>query len=194
MNEKSFSLQPFAGSGSSSRYAISGAIGRRTTALAIHYALLGPLTELAIPAPAEGGPARKDGLWKETCFDLFLAPDNLPGYWEFNLSPARHWNVYRFTDYRQGMEEETAFASLPFSVLRFSNSLSIDLEVDLERIIEPGRVLRVGVSAVIRHRSEELSYWALTHPGPRADFHRRESFIVELQGAGSRRDSERRVI
>jgi len=33
----------------------------------------------------------------------------------FNLSPAGHWNIYRFEDYRQGMQEEMAFVT-PFSV------------------------------------------------------------------------------
>ena len=61
-------------------------------------------------------PARRDRLWEETCFEFFLAVKNSPRYWEFNLSPAGHWNVYRFADYRQGMQEEPAFASLPFSV------------------------------------------------------------------------------
>ena len=37
-----------------------------------------------------------------------------------------------------------------------------------------------GIAAVIKLAGGELTYWALTHPGPAADFHRRDSFVVEL--------------
>ena len=38
----------------------------------------------------------------------------------------------------------------------------------------------VGIAAVIKLAGGGLTYWALTHPGPQADFHRRDSFLVEL--------------
>jgi len=38
----------------------------------------------------------------------------------------------------------------------------------------------VGIAAVIKLTGNGLTYWALAHPGPAADFHRRDSFLVEL--------------
>ena len=132
-----------------------------------------------IPAPADL-PARRPGLWEETCFEFFLGVKDAPRYWEFNLSPAGHWNVYRFAGYRQGMAEETALTSLPVNVRRRSDSLRLDLELDVEKIVAADQPLMVGIAAVIKLAAGGLTYWALIHPGPQADFHRRDSFLVEL--------------
>ena len=179
MSGQDFSLQPFSPLGPPLTIKITGHIIRRPRQLAIRYDLQGDLAELMIPAPA-AMPARRHGLWEETCFEFFLGVKDAPQYWEFNLSPAGHWNVYRFTGYRQGMAEETALTSLPLSVRRRSDSLEVSLELDVERIVAADQPLTVGIAAVIKLAGGGLTYWALTHPGPQADFHRRDSFLVEL--------------
>ncbi len=179
MIERDFSLDPFPSSAPSGSFRITGEIARSPETLAVRYELRGPLDELAIPGPA-AVPARRDGLWEETCFELFLAVKNSPRYREFNFSPAGHWNIYRFADYREGMEEDAAYDSFPFRVERGPEALSLALEFDLSRIVPADRPLEIGVSAVIKFGSGEMSCWALTHPGPEADFHRRESFTLEL--------------
>ena len=179
MNGQSFSLQPFSPDTLLPDLTITGHIARRGHTLAIRYALRGSLAELAIPAAVDR-PARQHGLWEETCFEFFLAIKDSPRYWEFNLSPAGHWNVYGFQAYRQGMEEEKAFRSLPFSVQRRLDSLLLALKFDLAGIVRAEQAIEVGIAAVIKLRDREVTYWALTHPGPQADFHRRDSFIIEL--------------
>ena len=78
---------------------ITGKISRVSNRLAIHYELLGHLNDVALPMPADM-PARKNALWEETCFEFFIAARDSPRYREFNLSPAGHWNVFRFAAYR----------------------------------------------------------------------------------------------
>jgi hypothetical protein len=179
MNGRSFSLQPFPYASPPPEGEITGGVARRGHKLTIRYALRGRLGGVAIPPPAQK-PARKHGLWEETCFEFFLALKNSPRYWEFNLSPAGHWNVYRFSGYRQGMEEETAYTSLPFRVQTREDSLLLDLELEAAKIVPADRPLEVAVTAVIRLAGGEVSYWALTHHGSEADFHRRDSFIMAL--------------
>ena len=179
MNGRSFSLQPFSPIGPPLNLKISGHINRRPRQLAIRYDLRGDLAKLMIPAPADM-PARRHGLWEETCFEFFLGVKDSPRYWEFNLSPAGHWNVYRFAGYRQGMAEETALTSLAVSLRHGSDSLQVALELDVEKIVEADQPLMVGIAAVIKLAGNGLTYWALIHPGPAADFHRRDSFLVEL--------------
>lgn len=179
MTGRGFSLDPFPSSGASVSFQVTGGIARRAGTLAVRYELLGPLDELMIPGPA-AAPARRDGLWEETCFEFFLAAENSSRYREFNLSPARHWNIYRFADYREGMEEEAVYDSFPFRVERGPDALSLAVEFDLSRIVPADRPLEIGVSTVMKFRSGETVYWALTHPGPGADFHRREGFILKL--------------
>jgi hypothetical protein len=179
MNGPTFSLEPFAGNVSLSGLEITGHIARQSGTLSIGYLLRGGIERLAIPKPADI-PARTNGLWENTCLEFFLARKGDKGYWEFNLSPDGHWNVYHFESYRQGMQEETAFGSLPFLVSRQPESVSLDLTAALEKIIPRQPPLEIGVAAVIKSIGGESSYWALTHKGARADFHRRDGFIIEL--------------
>lgn len=179
MNDQSFSLQSFSSASPLPNLKIAGNIARCSNTLAIRYELLGHLAELVIPAQADVL-ARKNELWEETCLEFFLGIKNSPQYWEFNLSPAGHWNVYRFEDYRQGMQGEVAFTALPFSVQNQSDCLSLALKLDLDKIVQADQALEVAISAVIKLKDGELTYWALTHCGPQADFHRRDSFIIEF--------------
>jgi hypothetical protein len=179
MNGPTFSLQQFSPASPSLSLKVTGQIARRSNTLALRYSLLGHLGELLIPAPADI-PARKNELWQETCFEFFLAVMDSRPYWEFNFSPAGHWNVYRFAAYRQGMEEEKVFTSMEFSVQRQSESLLLDVEVNLDKIVQENQPLEVGLSALVKIRDGELTYWALTHGRRQADFHRRDSFVVKL--------------
>ena len=179
MDPRSFSLKPFPGEGTGPEVKITGTIGRRADALSLGCALRGNLSELAIPAPEEF-PERKDRLWEETCLELFLGEAGSERYWEFHLSPAGHWNVYRFTSYRKQMREEQAFASLPFRVRKEPEALWFSLDVGLGKIIPAGTAIEAGISAVLRSVTGGRSHWALAHPGPRPDFHRRDGFTVKI--------------
>lgn len=179
MNEQNFFLQPFNLTNSPSDIKITGSIARNDNKLTICYALLGNLTKVEIPTPADLL-KRKYDLWEETCFEFFVGIKNYPDYWEFNLSPAGHWNVFRLENYRQGLQEEMIVTSLPFSVEQKSDALLVTLEVDLNQFMPTEQSLEVGITTVIKSKEGNLSYWALTHCGEEADFHRRESFVVEL--------------
>jgi hypothetical protein len=191
--KETFSLTPF--SSSELDLKITGTIERRDRHLAVRYDLVGNLSEVVLPLEvgeersAADFPKRKHELWKTTCFEFFLGVKHSDRYWEFNLSPAGHWNVYRFEGYRYGMEEETALTTLPFKVEHQPEMLSLALDCDLSSIdalpfsnqMAPSdRALEVAITAVIESKSGEITYWALTHPGAEADFHRRDSFIIEL--------------
>jgi hypothetical protein len=176
MPSQDFVLQPFPAA-PHPPVALTGALTLSGPTLVIRYALSGPLNLLALPSAA-ARPARRQALWEETCFELFLAPRDRPEYWEFNLAPAGHWNVFHFDSYRQGMAAEPAWAALPLAVERRPQSLLLALELDLSLIISPGTPLEAAVAAVIKSADGGLSYWALTHNGPRPDFHRRDSFTL----------------
>ncbi|QLE41575.1 DOMON-like domain-containing protein [Nostoc sp. C052] len=179
MNNQIFSLQPFPSTKSLPNLKITGNISRNANQLAIYYSLGGDLKEIAISSPSNA-PSRKYELWEDTCFEFFLGIKDSQRYWEFNLSPAGHWNVYRFDGYRQGMQEEIAFEKLPFSVQNQTDALVLALDVDLDKIISANQEIEIGITTVIKYRVGEVTYWALTHRGVEADFHRRDSFIVKL--------------
>ncbi|MBW4420887.1 MAG: DOMON-like domain-containing protein [Myxacorys californica WJT36-NPBG1] len=174
MNE--FLLKPF--SSPSIDLTITGSIERRSGYLTIRYDLRGDLTAVVIPIPASA--VRQHDLWKTTCFEFFLGLKHSKQYWEFNLSPAGHWNVYRFDGYRQGMQEELAIAALPVEVRQTSDALMLTIALSLEQLEVAEQGLDVAIASVIESKSGEITYWALTHPEPEADFHRRDSFLIQL--------------
>jgi hypothetical protein len=176
LNSQSFTLQPFT---AGTPYVISGTISRGDARLTVTYTLSGPLQDLVIAPPADP-PSRQWVLWEHTCFELFLASHGAEHYWEWNLSPAGHWNVFRLSGYRQGIQEEPAFQALPFTVQRHPEELSIALDIDLAILGPVNQPLEVGLSAVLQPQDGPLSFWALTHQDAAPDFHRRQGFIVRL--------------
>ncbi|MEH2084450.1 MAG: DOMON-like domain-containing protein [Nostoc sp.] len=179
MNLQTFSLHPFLSTDSFPNLKITGNISRNANQLTICYNLGGDLKKIAI-APLSNAPSRKYGLWEDTCFEFFFGIKDSQQYWEFNLSPARHWNVYRFDGYRQGMQEETAFEKLPFNVQNQADGLTLALDVNLDKIVLAEQEIEISITTVIKHRDGKVTYWALTHQGMEADFHLRDSFIVKL--------------
>ncbi len=185
MTFRRFSLKPFREEGTGSDLKITGSIGRRANLLSVGCALTGNLSELAIPATEES-PRRKDRLWEETCLEFFLGVKDSERYWEFNLSPSGDWNVYRFTSCREGMREEPAFASLPFAIRREPEALGLSLDLDIGKIIPARKDMEIAVAAVIKTVKGGTSHWALVHPGPRPDFHRRDGFLLGISAGGSK--------
>ncbi len=179
MKYQSFSLVPFVRNDLTSHLKIDGWIKRVSGSVFIHYQLAGKLSEILLPEQSDM-PTRKNRLWNHTCFEFFVAVKDLPHYWEFNLAPSGDWNVFHFRDYRDGMKEELTFTSLPFKIQPQSEAFQLELACDLDRIINDSNLLEVAVSAVVEGRNGAVSYWALTHAGLKPDFHRRDSFTLDL--------------
>ena len=160
---------------------VSGSVDRRGNSLAVGFHLR-DTASLDIPPPAVV-PERRHELWRATCFEVFLARPGESGYREVNLSPAGHWNIYRFIGYRQGMEEERAVAALPFQVVARAGVLTLDVVIDLTALGLKEAAIEVGLSAVLLERTGRVTYHALAHPGAaegQPDFHRREGFRLHL--------------
>jgi hypothetical protein len=181
LNPLRFLLMPFPGEGNPAGVTVGGSIARRADTLSVRYEVRGNISGLSIPAAARA-PRRVDRLWEETCFELFLGGTDSAEYRELNLSPSGHWNVYRFTGYREGMREEPAYASLPFAVRTGPKTLELSVELDVGRIFPTGKTIEAGVDAVIKTTDGWKSHWALVHPALRPDFHRKEGFALTLPG------------
>jgi hypothetical protein len=162
------------------KIAITGEIERMENQLSIRYDVTGEIDSILLPTPVNF-PSREDDLWKATCFEFFIAIKDQPRYLEFNMSPSGDWNVYAMDAYRRiGFREETTIHQLPFEFKPLSASLSLDLSVDLTPLIHLQQKIQLGITAIIQTRNGNETYWALAHPGPNADFHLRESFVIKL--------------
>jgi hypothetical protein len=179
MTGRDFMLQPFPGTGSIPGQTLSGTVTRQAEQLAVTYVLTDPNKDILLPEQSDI-PIRRIGLWEETCFEFFLAEKHSPRYWEFNLSPDGNWNVYRFEAYRQGLMEEKAVSVLPFEIRKEGRRFLLFLEFNGKVFFRVQASLELAVCAVLKTREGEKSYWAVTHPGSRPDFHHRDGFVIKL--------------
>jgi hypothetical protein len=159
--------------------ALTGSMQRDGDRLSLHYRLEDPQGLVLLP-PATATPRRGDDLWTTTCFEVFLAEPGAEPYWEVNLSPSGDWNVYRLSAYRQGLAPEPSIRALPFAVERAGGGLDLMVTLDLGALPLAGRPLELAVTAVVELRDGEILYWALTHRGAEADFHRRDGFLLPI--------------
>ena len=186
-----FELQPFGGTAERTGLGLEGvrlsgqAVVERSAGgaiLCIDYALVGDLgerpTALLIP-PAAGQASRRDGLWQHTCLEAFVAAGAGDPYWELNLAPSGDWAVYRFDGYRSAQQSPPLEAP-PFAISARPEGLELQLRWALPAELAAAGVLSLGITAVLEQRNGSISYWALHHPGPEADFHRREGFTLQL--------------
>ena len=65
-------------------------------------------------------------------------------------------------------------------VERAGGGLDLMVTLDLGALPLAGRPLELAVTAVVELRDGEILYWALTHPGAEADFHRRDGFLLRI--------------
>jgi hypothetical protein len=179
MSRRSFSLICFP-TAQIPDISITGSVSLQKNIVHLHYSLTGTIENIIFP-PASFHPSRKHDLWKSTCFEFFLAIKDHPHYWEFNMSPSGDWNVYHMDEYRRiGFREETSIQRLPFEFQNETRGWTLAAQVDLNPILPANQFLEFGITAVVQTIDRTETYWALAHPAQAADFHLRESFILEL--------------
>ncbi|MES2493263.1 MAG: DOMON-like domain-containing protein [Pseudomonadota bacterium] len=128
--------------------------------------------------PPFAGKDRADGLWQETCFELFVKEPGANGYAELNFSPSERWAAYDFAGYRSGMANRPMPRD-PDGTIRIGRDLLIfDASIPLAGL--PPLPWRLGISAVIEEEGGRKSYWALAHPPGSADFHSPACFAASL--------------
>ena len=145
--------------------------------IGIIYRVAGALETLEIAAPVAGN--RVDGLWKSTCFELFVCHFEDSSYLEYNFSPSGQWAAYQFASYRDGVSELEASAP-SIEVKQNGNTLTLSASLQLP-VAWRARKLSACISAVVATKNGDISYWAVAHPPGKPDFHHRDCFAVQLE-------------
>lgn len=148
--------------------------------LVCDYVLHADLSRVRLP-PAGGG-KRRDGLWRHTCFEVFVSVPGVPGYYELNFSPGGEWAAYHFQDYRRGMSAAELREPPTLQVQARAARLELFATVELAGLAELAGAahLKLALAAVVEDESGALSYWSLRHPPGRPDFHHPDGFTLEL--------------
>ena len=131
-------------------------------------------------------PARRDELWKQTCFECFMvnaADRSLNArYVEWNLAPSGDWQGYGFTGYREGRSE------VSLEVPRLTRKQDGEIFIFEFQLPIPSELrntgFEIGVSAVVQELADESPfYWAFAHRAEKPDFHNREAMLVIVPDA-----------
>jgi hypothetical protein len=153
------------------------------TAIKLTWTLQADMASIRLPSAA--APARRDGLWRHSCFELFVADPLGEGYREFNFSPSSEWAAYAFTGYREGM-----------AALELPEPPQIRLDVDAAGLLLTTQLPRAALGSALAGRADRrrcalaavieradggLAYLALAHPPGRPDFHHRDGFVFGLE-------------
>jgi hypothetical protein len=148
--------------------------------LTLSYVLDADLNHLRIAAAS--APARKDELWRHTCFEVFLREEGASGYCELNFAPSSAWAMYRFTAQREGMLAVPATRAPRITVARSAAGLTLEAIV-LAHDLFPAHgplMLCMGLAAVVEDENGSLSYWATRHASGKPDFHDPDNFTLEI--------------
>lgn len=152
-----------------------------TAKLELHYRVHGRIAALRVPAPQPPGPA--DNLWQHLCLEAFFSAGD-GSYHEFNFSPSGQWAAYRFSAPRVRDAAQPGLTIQPQLLLaRDGHTLSLIATLPLAALPRPAAGVgawRVGLTAVIEPIGGPISYWALSHPAPKPDFHHADGWILPL--------------
>lgn len=144
----------------------------------LSYVIAGNIENIRFDTPADH-PKRTDELWKKTCFEAFIKPDDTSSYWEYNLSPSGNWAIYGFRDYREEQFDELSLSIPAIQFDRQGEQITLRSQIPLpEPLIKKN--LNFGLSAVVQDINGDIYYYALQHTKSQPDFHAHDSFSIAM--------------
>lgn len=115
---------------------------------------------------------RVDGLWNDTCFEIFLRPLGKKFYYEFNFSLQPAWNEYFFESYRHPQPPKHCH-DISLKKIQWDGQF---LEIELYGLNSDEK-FEISLTAVLKEKSGAIHYMALKHAGAEPDFHHVDSFV-----------------
>jgi predicted GIY-YIG superfamily endonuclease len=146
----------------------------RTDLIELTYTVEARAGVLVLPM---GSGARRDGLWKSTCFELFIGRTGVTTYREFNFSPGGDWAAYEFSAYRSEQQNLTLHEAPLIEVLQESEGLTVNVRLSIDGLAEGDPI---GISAVIDELNFRSSFWSICHTRTEPDFHHPTCFAATL--------------
>jgi hypothetical protein len=128
------------------------------------FRLDGPIPAIVLPPHAT--PARRDNLWKTTCFEIFWQPLGGTYYREFNLSPSGQWAAYDFDSFREGMRDAPVDA-IAIACAHDDAGLVLKASIAAE-LPDPAQV---ALNAIVEHPDGGMQFWALAFAPGKPEFH-----------------------
>ncbi len=176
MNRELIHLIPFEKTAQTAKYKLLTELRLIPSGLALRYFVRGPIAEIHLPKPVKAG-AYQEGLWEETCFEVFLQSEGSSSYIEWNFSPSgNYWNM-GFSGPRIRDEQFSSLRPLKEIQVKFSETeLQLEVEVPLIRL-----PCQLAACTILKFRDQSSSHWALKHADSKPNFHNPKSWVHYLE-------------
>ncbi len=171
-----FSLIPYNPT-SAPAVSIDSELNTNQDSIFISYKLTGNLSSIDLGKDSPNH-ARVIKLWEKTCFELFIK-NQKDSYVEFNFSPEFEWNAFYFVKKGDSLTEYARIDAVKIDILASLEVFHLIVEIDKKKFPDgffDGNELSAGITGVIKEKSGNLSYWALSHEDTRPNFHDFRSF------------------
>lgn len=116
----------------------------------------------------ESNSGRQDGLWKSSCFELFLATGQ-ESYREYNFCWDGSWQCYDFDSYRSPQPGRRPDVTSP-RIQTSKDRLVVTIKEKMSS--------RFNVAVILEDLGGELLYFSIKKYGDTPDFHHPQSFIT----------------
>ena len=113
---------------------------------------------------------RADELWRATCFEAFVKNLNSKEYWELNIAPNGSWNLYRFSDYREDMQEESRVLTPKVLFKQERDKVRVSIKVDFMEKLFDERV-DFNLALILLDMEGKRHFFTLNPKEGVADFH-----------------------
>lgn len=160
---------------STTNFKLEGDATRDGLSLKLAYKITDLKNLLNLPASFtadEKNTPRVDGLWNDTCFEMFLRSQGKSSYYEFNFSLTPAWNEYFFESYRKPQPPKPCH-DIALKKIQWDGQL---LQVELHGLKREDQ-FDISLTAVLKEKSGAIHYMAVKHAGTEPDFHHSDSFI-----------------
>ena len=160
-----------------SDFLLKGDLTRAGCDLTLTFEIIDSKSFLQLPKPflvLGADASRRDGLWNDTCFEMFMKPENNEAYYEFNFSLSPAWNEYYFQKYRDPQPPK------PCQDILLKQMQWDGKKFQIELILENSKInFDIGLTAILKEKSGAKHYLAIAHAGEKPDFHLAKSFILK---------------
>ena len=139
----------------------------------IEYEIIGDLSSYSFPKKTKQ--KRANELWKDTCFELFIANYSSTEYYEINTSPSTEWNAYHFTSYKKEMRESDLFSPPRISFYQSDNRYTFSFEMTFRKNIFDKELL-INLAVILLDKEEKRHFYSINRQNSSPDFHNRELY------------------
>ena len=120
---------------------------------------------------------RVDELWRDSCFEIFIANRSSDEYYEINTSPSTEWNAYHFKSYKEKMNKSYIFSMPSIKNQQLANRYNFSFEMSFQEGIFEKELL-INLAVILLDREGVRHFYSINRRKGSPDFHDRDLYMI----------------